>query len=145
VTATWSRPTPDRNEQWVKPSYIPAPNQAPVIQPREEPRPLYSPAPEFKPAENPDKQKEMPEAPKMPGERSVCSRRAPVYVVRWAVVSVQAKHTADQTHTQPTNTNQPRPTPERRPDPIPAGNPKEKPSEGGGEERREAPPAPDKK
>lgn len=32
---------------------------------------------------------------------------------------------------------------ERRPDPIPAGNPKERPSEGGGgDERREAPPAP---
>lgn len=64
----WTRPTPDRNEDWVKPSYIPAPQQQPLIQPREEPRPLYSPsAPEFKPAEMPDKQSEMPEGPKMPG------------------------------------------------------------------------------
>jgi hypothetical protein len=64
----WTRPTPDRDETWVRPSYIPNPQQQPVIQPREEPRPLYAPAPEFKPAETPDKQKEMPEGPKMPGE-----------------------------------------------------------------------------
>ncbi|KIY98659.1 hypothetical protein MNEG_9303 [Monoraphidium neglectum] len=93
----WTRPTPDRNEDWVKPSYIPQPQQQPGFAPREEPRPLYSPAPEFRPAEAPDKQTEMPEGPKMP---------------------------------------------ERRPDPIPAGNPKEKPSEGGGDQKREAPPAP---
>lgn len=69
VAAVWTRPTPDRNEDWVKPSYIPPPQQAPVILPREEPRPLYAPAaPEFRPAETPDKQSEMPEAPKMPGE-----------------------------------------------------------------------------
>ncbi|GBF92835.1 hypothetical protein Rsub_05454 [Raphidocelis subcapitata] len=99
VARVWTRPTPDRDENWVRPSYVPQPQQQPMIQPREEPRPLYTPStPEFKPAELPDKQSEMPEGPKMP---------------------------------------------ERRPDPIPAGNPKERPNEGGGkEERREAPPAP---
>ncbi|KAI8471405.1 MAG: hypothetical protein J3K34DRAFT_417573 [Monoraphidium minutum] len=97
VARVWTRPTPDRNEEWIKPSYMPKPQQ-PSILPREEPRPLYSPAaPEFRPAEMPDKQSEMPEGPKMP---------------------------------------------ERRPDPIPAGNPKERPSEGGGDDKREAPPAP---
>lgn len=68
VCCVWTRPTPDRNEDWVKPSYVPQPQQQPLIQPREEPRPLYSPsAPEFRPAELPDKQTEMPEGPKMPG------------------------------------------------------------------------------
>lgn len=35
--------------------------------------------------------------------------------------------------------------PERRPDPIPAGNPKEKPGEGGAPDKREAPPKPSEK
>jgi len=73
VAAVWTRPTPDRNEDWIKPSYVPKPQQQPMIQPREEPRPLYSPsAPEFRPAEMPDKQGEMPEGPKMPGEGLSC-------------------------------------------------------------------------
>ncbi|GAX84843.1 hypothetical protein CEUSTIGMA_g12264.t1 [Chlamydomonas eustigma] len=94
VKSIWTRPTPDRDADFVKPAYIPS---QPVWQPsrREEGTPLYAPPPEFRPAELPDKPTEMPAGPKMP---------------------------------------------ERRPDPIPAGNPKEKPSEGQ-PERREAPPA----
>lgn len=30
VVATWSRPTPDRNEDWVKPSYVPQRDTQPV-------------------------------------------------------------------------------------------------------------------
>lgn len=68
VTAVWTRPTPDRDENWTRPSYVP---NSPVYQPplREEPRPLYSPAPEFKPAEQPDREREMPSGPKMPERR----------------------------------------------------------------------------
>jgi hypothetical protein len=53
----------------VKPSYVPRPETQPVVQPwrQDEDRPLYTPAPEFKPAELPEKTKEMPEGPAMPG------------------------------------------------------------------------------
>lgn len=90
--ATWSRPTPDRDADFVKPSYVPL--QTPIYEPRREEQTIYAPIPEFKPSELPGKPGELPSGPKMP---------------------------------------------ERRPDPIPAGNPKEKPSEGT-PERREAPP-----
>jgi hypothetical protein len=206
VAAVWTRPTPDRNEDWVKPSYIPSPQQQPIFQPREEPRPLYTPsAPEFRPAEMPDKEKEMPEGPKMPGARCPegwggcrrgragrgrgrgpgqaagreglgdggevtlgCSglggaQQAPAHWLRgaWCGLvdagggrrgcrgvrffgALRAWPAGRQallplTRPPPGRVR----TAERRPDPIPAGNPKERPSEGGGgEERREAPPAP---
>lgn len=69
AVATWTRPTPDKDETWTKPSYVPTPGQSPVIQPyREDNQPLYTPsAPEFKPAEMPEQQKEMPKGPNMPG------------------------------------------------------------------------------
>lgn len=69
TVATWTRPTPDRDETWTKPSYVPTPGQSPVIQPyRSDDQPLYTPsAPEFKPAELPEQQKEMPKGPNMPG------------------------------------------------------------------------------
>lgn len=70
AVAMWTRPTPDRNEDWVKPSYVPQPNQQPIIQPwrQDEGKPLYAPSgPEFAPAELPEKTKEMPEGPTMPG------------------------------------------------------------------------------
>lgn len=71
TVATWTRPTPDRDETWTKPSYVPRPGQSPVVQPYErENQPLYTPsAPEFIPAERPEQQKEMPKGPDMPGER----------------------------------------------------------------------------
>lgn len=64
----WTRPSPDKNDDFIKPSYVPRPSQEPVIQPyRREDAPLYAPTtPEFKPAELPGKPAEMPEAPKMP-------------------------------------------------------------------------------
>ena len=64
----WTRPTPDKDDDFIKPSYVPT-RQEPFIQPyRREDQPLYSPAgPEFNPAELPEKQKEMPAGPKMPG------------------------------------------------------------------------------
>eukprot|EP00195_Chlamydomonas_chlamydogama_P004121 CAMPEP_0202920020 /NCGR_PEP_ID=MMETSP1392-20130828/76640_1 /ASSEMBLY_ACC=CAM_ASM_000868 /TAXON_ID=225041 /ORGANISM="Chlamydomonas chlamydogama, Strain SAG 11-48b" /LENGTH=101 /DNA_ID=CAMNT_0049613497 /DNA_START=245 /DNA_END=550 /DNA_ORIENTATION=+ len=70
--AIWTRPTPDRDADFVKPSYIPSPTTTPLYQPgrREEDRPLYTPAaPEFKPAELPEKAKELPSGPKMPERR----------------------------------------------------------------------------
>jgi hypothetical protein len=152
----WTRPTPDRDESWVKPSYVPPPQQQPIIQPREEPRPLYAPAaPEFRPSEAPDKTTEMPEGPKMPGERGsgddglfLEGRRGSFrcFFKAFAVAClVQSPSLPKSTNPLKTKTTQS--TKERRPDPIPAGNPKERPSEGGGqEERREAPPpGPDKK
>lgn len=68
--ATWSRPTPDRNEEWTKPSYIPQPGQSPVVQPsRRDDQPLYAPsAPEFTPAERPEQGPEMPKGPTLPGQ-----------------------------------------------------------------------------
>lgn len=71
----WTRPTPDKDETWTRPSYVPTPGQSPVITPyRTDDQPLYTPsAPEFKPAEMPEQQKEMPKGPTMPGERA-CSR-----------------------------------------------------------------------
>ncbi|EFJ52863.1 hypothetical protein VOLCADRAFT_102817 [Volvox carteri f. nagariensis] len=96
--AVWTRPTPDRDADFVKPSYIPQPVQ-PSVTPSREDRPIYAPiTPEFRPAELPETPKELPSAPKLP---------------------------------------------ERRPDDIPAGNPKEKPSEGA-PEKREAPPSKDR-
>lgn len=90
----WTRPTPDRDADWIKPSYVPQPVQ-PSITPGREQGPLYAPTtPEFRPAELPEQTKELPSGPKLP---------------------------------------------ERRPDDIPAGNPKEKPSEGA-PDKREAPP-----
>jgi hypothetical protein len=65
----WTRPTPDRDADFIKPSYVPTrPSQAPAFEPyRREDQPLYAPSrPEFAPAEMPDKAKEMPEGPKMP-------------------------------------------------------------------------------
>eukprot|EP00798_Chlamydomonas_sp_ICE-L_P009991 gene9991-7872_t len=70
--ATWSRPSPSRDEEWIKPSYIPGPSTTPMYEPRrnnDEARPLYNPTPEFRPAELPDRNKEMPEGPKMPERR----------------------------------------------------------------------------
>lgn len=71
TVATWTRPTPDRDENWTKPSYVPTPGQSPVITPyRGDDQPLYTPsAPEFKPAEMPEQQKEMPKGPSMPERR----------------------------------------------------------------------------
>jgi hypothetical protein len=68
--AVWTRPTPDRDEDFTRPSYIPQPGGSPVIQPyRRDDQPLYTPStPEFKPAELPEQQKEMPKGPTMPGE-----------------------------------------------------------------------------
>jgi hypothetical protein len=58
LEATWSRPTPDRDQDWVKPSYVPDRRTQPDLQPLfrpEEPRPLYAPAaPEFAPADRPE-------------------------------------------------------------------------------------------
>ncbi|KAF5842904.1 hypothetical protein DUNSADRAFT_3931 [Dunaliella salina] len=69
--AMWTRPTPGRDEDFVKPSYIPRPSTQPIIQPnRREDQPLYSPAgPEFRPAERPEQPAELPEQPKMPERR----------------------------------------------------------------------------
>ena len=66
--ATWTRPVPDRDADFVKPARVPS---QPVWQParREEDRPLYSPPPEFRPSELPDKTKEMPAGPRMPERR----------------------------------------------------------------------------
>jgi hypothetical protein len=72
--AVWTRPTPDKDDDFIKPSYVPTrPSSEPVIQPyRRDDQPLYSPVPsEFRPAELPDKAKEMPDAPKMPGEEQL--------------------------------------------------------------------------
>lgn len=71
--ATWSRPTPDRDQDWIKPSYVPGPRtqpDVPTFRP-DEPRPLYAPpAPEFQPAERPESPaftpKEMPKMPDRP-------------------------------------------------------------------------------
>jgi hypothetical protein len=65
---TWSRPD-RRDTDWIKPSYIPAPNVTPLYQPKEDIQPLYAPAPEFRPVEQPEKAKEMPSGPKMPERR----------------------------------------------------------------------------
>lgn len=71
---TWSRPTPDRDQDWIKPSYVPGPRTQPdfpTFRP-DEPRPLYAPAaPEFSPAkERPESPafspKEMPKMPERP-------------------------------------------------------------------------------
>lgn len=67
--AVWTRPTPDRDEEFTRPSYVPSPGTTPVITPyRRDDQPLYTPGtPEFKPAELPEQQKEMPKGPSMPG------------------------------------------------------------------------------
>lgn len=65
---TWSRPD-RRDTDWIKPSYIPAPDVTPLYQPKEDIQPLYAPAPEFRPVEQPEKTKEMPAGPKMPERR----------------------------------------------------------------------------
>ncbi|WIA17920.1 hypothetical protein OEZ85_009414 [Tetradesmus obliquus] len=69
--AVWTRPTPDRDENFTAPSYVPTPGGSPVINPyRQDDQPLYTPsAPEFKPAELPEQQKEMPKGPTMPERR----------------------------------------------------------------------------
>lgn len=68
--AVWTRPTPDKNEDWTRPSYIPTPGQSPVVQPyRRDDQPLYTPStPEFIPAERPEQAPEMPKGPNMPGQ-----------------------------------------------------------------------------
>ncbi len=67
-SAVWTRPTPDRDTDWVKPSYIPTP-VAPDFPSRTD-RPIYAPVtPEFRPAELPETPKEMPTGPKMPERR----------------------------------------------------------------------------
>jgi hypothetical protein len=68
-SAVWTRPTPDKDEDFTRPSYVPTPGGSPVIQPyRRDDQPLYTPStPEFKPAELPEQQKEMPKGPTMPG------------------------------------------------------------------------------
>lgn len=68
--AVWTRPTPDRDQDFVKPSYIPGPLTQPSINPGRE-QTIYMPSstPEFRPAELPDKAKELPSAPKMPERR----------------------------------------------------------------------------
>eukprot|EP00882_Tetradesmus_deserticola_P019587 GHRQ01021092.1.p1 GENE.GHRQ01021092.1~~GHRQ01021092.1.p1 ORF type:complete len:245 (-),score=27.71 GHRQ01021092.1:347-1081(-) len=73
--AVWTRPTPDRDEDFTRPSYVPTPGGSPVVQPYREDQPLYAPsAPEFKPAEMPEQQKEMPKGPTMPGDQTkTCS------------------------------------------------------------------------
>eukprot|EP00877_Chromochloris_zofingiensis_P005598 jgi/Chrzof1/15039/Cz09g24260.t1 len=70
VVATWTPPRPDKDADFIKPSYVPSP-QEPFIQPyRTDPQPLYAPsAPEFAPPDTPDQNREMPEAPKMPERR----------------------------------------------------------------------------
>lgn len=60
---------PDRDQDFIKPSYVPQPSQTPEMQPyrQREEGPLYAPsAPEFTPAERPDNTPEMPAGPKMP-------------------------------------------------------------------------------
>lgn len=72
AVAIWTRPTPDRDADFVKPSYLPTPGTTPLYQPgrREEGTPLYAPQPsEFRPAELPDRAKELPAGPKMPERR----------------------------------------------------------------------------
>ena len=67
--AIWTRPTPDRDADFIKPARVPS---QPVWQPSREfneAGPLYAPPPEFRPAELPDKAKEMPAGPKMPERR----------------------------------------------------------------------------
>ncbi len=67
--AVWSRPQQDRDNDFVKPSYIPTPYQAPV-NPGREGAPLYAPSmPEFSPGERPDQSPELPAGPKMPERR----------------------------------------------------------------------------
>ncbi|GLC40920.1 hypothetical protein PLESTB_000966700 [Pleodorina starrii] len=69
TVAVWTRPTPDRDADFVKPSYIPRPVE-PSIQPSREDRPIYAPVtPEFRPAELPETPKELPSAPKLPERR----------------------------------------------------------------------------
>ncbi|KAF6263082.1 hypothetical protein COO60DRAFT_1699007 [Scenedesmus sp. NREL 46B-D3] len=68
--AVWTRPTPDRDEDFTRPSYVPTPGGSPVVQPYRDDQPLYTPSvPEFKPAELPEQQKEMPKGPTMPERR----------------------------------------------------------------------------
>lgn len=70
--ATWSRPQVDRDNDFIKPSFVPKPFTTPLYQPdREEGKPLYSPPPEMprRQSEVPDKSKELPEGPKMPERR----------------------------------------------------------------------------
>lgn len=51
--AVWTRPTPDRDADFIKPSYIPTPIQ-PSITPGRQDSPIYAPVtPEFRPAELP--------------------------------------------------------------------------------------------
>ncbi|PNH04880.1 hypothetical protein TSOC_008908 [Tetrabaena socialis] len=67
-TAVWTRPTPDRDQEWIKPSYVPQPLQ-PSINPGRE-SPIYAPVtPEFRPAELPETPKELPNSPKLPERR----------------------------------------------------------------------------
>ncbi|KAG2502067.1 hypothetical protein HYH03_000561 [Edaphochlamys debaryana] len=66
--AVWTRPTPDRDADFVRPSYIPQPVQ-PSINPGRE-QPIYAPVtPEFRPAELPENPKELPTAPRLPDRR----------------------------------------------------------------------------
>eukprot|EP00879_Flechtneria_rotunda_P000570 GHRR01000677.1.p1 GENE.GHRR01000677.1~~GHRR01000677.1.p1 ORF type:complete len:132 (+),score=28.49 GHRR01000677.1:283-678(+) len=69
--AVWTRPTPDKDENFTKPAYIPTPSQSPVVQPYwGDDRPLYAPTPnEFQQAEAPEQEKEMPKGPNMPERR----------------------------------------------------------------------------
>lgn len=40
----WTRPTPDRDADFIKPSYVPGPSQTPMVQPgRRESSPIYAP------------------------------------------------------------------------------------------------------
>ncbi|PNW82094.1 hypothetical protein CHLRE_06g273550v5 [Chlamydomonas reinhardtii] len=67
--AVWTRPTPDRDADFIKPSYIPTPIQ-PSITPGRQDSPIYAPVtPEFRPAELPETPKELPNAPRLPERR----------------------------------------------------------------------------
>ncbi|KAJ9534299.1 hypothetical protein QJQ45_007035 [Haematococcus lacustris] len=68
---TWSRPMPDRDADFVRPSYVPGPSTYPEMDPRrqQEVQPLYRPPPEFKPAELPEKSADLPSGPTMPERR----------------------------------------------------------------------------
>uniref|UniRef100_A0A7R9Z5H1 Uncharacterized protein n=1 Tax=Chlamydomonas euryale TaxID=1486919 RepID=A0A7R9Z5H1_9CHLO len=69
-SAVWSRPEQDRDNDFVKPSYVPKPFTTPIYQPErgDEAKPLYKPPPsEFRPSEKPERgNKELADPPKMP-------------------------------------------------------------------------------
>jgi hypothetical protein len=155
VVATWTRPTPDRDETWTRPSYVPSPGQSPAFTPApREDQPLYAPSrPEFQPAERPEQGKELPKGPDMPGAclcvrvggiKQRLSRLQLVLAVHMEPAAVlNGQHRVQRA--PPTRVAPCALLPcclhdvERRPDPIPAGNPKEKPP--AGEPQTEAPPA----